>query len=250
MNQEKQSLAQDKELYKKSNTYNRKVVMATNVAESSLTIDGLRYVIDTGYELSGTYDAENHARKLERELITQAQAKQRMGRAGRTEPGICYHLYSKDTFENRMEKFPKPDIQTSDITTECLKLISNDKINTTDKLTQTLSNFIEPPKELYLRSAIDTLMQLGAIENNVITKLGQLINNIPADNIFASLAIIYGKIYNCGFEVMKILSLIEVSKGNISDLYNLPSTIVGKKGMNEDQLKQMTQMLEKEIQRQ
>ena len=88
MNPEKQTLAQDKELYK-NNKYNRKVVISTNVGESSLTINGLKYVIDTGYELNSSYDPETRARKLDREMTSQAQAKQRMGRAGRTEPGIC-----------------------------------------------------------------------------------------------------------------------------------------------------------------
>ena len=66
--------------------------MATNVAESSLTIDGLKYVIDSGYELYSYFDPDIFGQILEKRLITKAQALQRRGRVGRTEPGICYHL--------------------------------------------------------------------------------------------------------------------------------------------------------------
>lgn len=231
MDIKKQTLAQDKNLYKQDekNNYNRKVVIATNVAESSLTIDGVKYVIDGGYEFKGTYDAENRARKLDRELITRAQAKQRMGRAGRTEPGICYHLYTKDDFEKNMKSFPEATIKTSDITSECLNLLKNEKINTIEKLTHALTNFIEPPKEAYIRVAINNLIQLGAIENDTISKLGKLLSEIPENNIFMATAIIFGKIYNCSREIMQISAMIDVCKGNISDLYNLPTTLLQNK---------------------
>jgi HrpA-like RNA helicase len=221
MNPDKQTLAQDKESYKQ-NKYNRKVVIATNVAESSLTIDGVRYVIDTGYELSGTYDPIIRARKLDRKLITQAQSKQRMGRAGRTEPGICYHLYRKEDFESQMSKFPEPDIRTSDITMECLKLLNNENIQTVDKLISILSDFIEPPRENYIRAAVDILAELGALKDNKITDYGKLLNQLPENDIFLANTLIFGKLYNCSREVLKINSLINVTRGNMSALYNLP----------------------------
>lgn len=243
MDANKQTLAQDKELYKRKNNYVRKVVMATNVAESSLTIDGVKYVIDSGYELKGSYDPNLHARKLERELITNAQAKQRMGRAGRTEPGICYHLYTEDEFKNKMKGFPEPEIRTSDITEECLKLLSNEKIENIDQLISTLSNFIEPPKEDYLNSAINNLIQMGVVEDNQINKLGRLIIELPVDNISAAISVIYGKIYNCSFEIMKILSLLDACKGNLSDLYKTPTNILQSKKPSEGDDKQYKQMI-------
>lgn len=229
MDPKKQTLAQDKSLYKENTKYNRKVVIATNVAESSLTIDGVKYVIDVGYEFKSIFDSDNRARKLDRELIAQAQAKQRMGRAGRTEPGICYHLYTEDDFNNNMKKFPDPEIKTSDITSVCLNLLNNEQINSVEKLTNTLTNFIEPPREAYIRIAINNLIQLGAVENDTITKLGKLINRIPDNNMFMATAIIFGKIYNCSHEIMKISAIIEACKGNLSDLYNLPTALLQNK---------------------
>jgi len=226
MDEKKQTLAQDKQLYKQNSNFIRKVVIATNVAESSLTIDGVKYVIDCGYELSATFDPINKARNLERQLISQAQAKQRMGRAGRTEPGIVYHLYTKSNFENDMPKYPKPDIKTSDITTECLRLLSNNNVKTLKNLISTLYSFIEQPDEENTKTAVNTLIQLGAIENDTITNIGKLLNDIPANNIFMANAILFGKIYNCSLEILKIASLVEACKGNYGDLYILPNNIL------------------------
>ncbi|ARF11650.1 HrpA-like RNA helicase [Klosneuvirus KNV1] len=243
LNDEKQKLALDKNLYKKDK-YTRKVIFSTNVAESSLTVDGIKFVIDPGYELRSGYDPENKARTLDRILTTQAQARQRMGRAGRTEAGVCYHMYTKDTFENKMEKFPLPDIRRNDITGECLQLLDNDNIQTVEKLTKTLTEFIEPPKEDYIRNSITSLMRLGLIENNVITKLGHLINDIPYNNIFGSIAIVFGNIYNCSREVIKILSMIEASKGNMTDIFSVKEQVTSDE-VNPQMSKQLQEKLDK-----
>lgn len=220
MDQNKQELAQDKELYKLNTNYKQKVVIATNVAESSLTVEGVRYVIDTGYELLSSYDPILMARKLDRVLISNAQAKQRMGRAGRTEPGVCYHLYTQNTFDNVMKKFPEPSIRTSDITPECLKLIV--QLENTEKLIEVLANFIEPPKEAYIISAINTLIKLGAISQNKITNIGIMLNKINVNNIYFGLALICGKLYNCSRELIIIYAMIDICKANIMDLFNVP----------------------------
>ena len=123
MNKNKQIIAQDKDLFKKEGNYKRKIVITTNVAESSLTIEGIKFVIESGYELLGQFDPDLMGHRLEKGIISHAQAKQRMGRSGRTEPGVCYHLYTEDFF-NRMKKFPEPDIRKQDITDECLKLLN------------------------------------------------------------------------------------------------------------------------------
>jgi len=227
MDTNKQTLAQDKDLYKKNN-FNRKVVIATNVAESSLTIDGIKYVIDLGYELNSSYDPNIRAHKLDRKIITQAQAKQRMGRSGRTEPGICYHLYTKNEFENIMEKYPSPDIRVSDISDSALKLLNLDNIKTTKKLLELLTKFIEPPKEIYIRDALNILTQLGLIKNNEITKLGEKVVDISNDPRIG-LAIIFSKLYNCSIEIIKIIAMLEASKSNFGNIFIFPNTILKQK---------------------
>lgn len=225
MDPNKQILAQDKDLYKLNTNFNRKVVIATNVAESSLTIDGIKYVIDSGHELSGSFDPSYRARRLDRILISSAQAKQRMGRAGRTSPGVCYHMYTEDEFKNKMKKFPEPDIRTSDITHESLKLINIPNINTISNLLETLSNFIEPPKEDYIKVALNNLIQLGLIENDIVSEIGKVVSNIPENNIMISISILYGKKFKCSKEVMKIASMIDSCKSNLNELYKLPHSL-------------------------
>src|SRR5439155_22682611 len=161
-------------------------------AESSLTISGIKYVINSGHELKSQFDAEHRARKLDRQFASKAQQAQRCGRTGRTAPGICFNLFTKDDYENKMTAYPESEIKSSNITDECLNLISLEKIQTVPKLIETLANFIEPPKELNIRVAVNNLIQLGLIEKDTITSLGKLINEIPANDVMISLSIFYG----------------------------------------------------------
>jgi HrpA-like RNA helicase len=239
MDAQKQVLAQDKSLYKENGKFTRKIVMATNVAESSLTIDGIKSVINTGYELKSSFDPENRARKLDRQFASKSQQIQRCGRAGRTEPGQCYHMYTKDDFENKMIQYPEPEIKTSDITLECLNLISIDTILTVPKLINTLANFIEPPREINIRVAITNLMRLGLIENDTITPLGKIINELPINDIIMSLSLFFGKLYKCSDEILKISCMIEASKANLNDIYRSPLDLLQNKRSEMDEDKFM-----------
>src|SRR5205823_1315693 len=145
--------------YKTISTKHRKIVIGTNVVESSVTFNGMKYVIDSGYELHAYYDPDIDAKVIEKHLITQAQVKQRMGRVGRTEPGICYHLYTKEDYQ-KMKVYPEPSIQTSNIYSECLQFLRNKEINTVENLYNILNQFIEPPKKNYLDSATYQLEKL------------------------------------------------------------------------------------------
>jgi pre-mRNA-splicing factor ATP-dependent RNA helicase DHX15/PRP43 len=226
MNAEKQDMALSIDKYKSVSKKNRKIVIATNVAESSLTIDNIKYVIDSGYELKSYYDPDKRAKILEKGIITVAQAKQRMGRSGRTGPGICYHLYTKSDFETRMKKFPEPSIRTSNIYDECLNLLARPDIQTVDKLNEILKNFIEPPNENYINLAIDMLSELKLIdENSEINELGKIVSDFR-DDPCVSLSILVGKVYNCSKEVAAIFALIGAMKDNIGELFILPSNII------------------------
>lgn len=223
MKQDQQNLAQDKILYKKDGKYNRKLVLATNVAESSLTIDGIKYVIEGGYELKSTFDPVLMANRLDRKRISRAQVKQRMGRSGRTSPGVCHHLYTEDSY-NDFIKFPEPEIRLSDISAESLKILNIDGIKTTKNLLNIFSNFIEPPREQYIRTAINVLTRLGAIENNKITPLGTVMTTIGGDEPTFSMALVLSKLYNCSREVVMLTSLISASRGNMGNIFKQPKS--------------------------
>ncbi len=243
MDSKKQTLAQHRDQFKEEGNFIRKLVVATNVAESSLTIDGIKYVIDSGYELSSSYDPNKRAKKLDRQMISNAQAKQRMGRAGRTEPGICYHFYTKNDFENEMKKFPQPDIRVSDLSGPSLKLMSLDAITDVKHLLKIYSEFIEPPMENYIRTGINQLVQLGAIELNGITKLGKLMANINLDPMPA-LFVIMGKIYNCAYELINLVAMLDAIKMNMNSLFTSPKYLLKGKENDKQKYNKMLKQLE------
>lgn len=226
MDNKKQEIATDKDKYKELYNKKRKIVLATNVAESSLTIDGIKYVIDSGLEFNSYFEPDYNAKVLNKILITQAQAKQRMGRAGRTESGYCYHLYTKDEFNN-MKKFPEPTIRTSNIIDECLKFLAIESIKSLDNLLDIFTKFIEPPREKYIYYAFNDLKRLKLInkEDNTISELGLLINNINFD-IYLTYACILAKKLNCLNEVLSICCLLDASKYNILDFFKTPNDLV------------------------
>jgi HrpA-like RNA helicase len=212
----------------KKTTENQRILIATNVAESSLTVDGIKYVIDSGYELLSYYDPERHGKVLEKGLITQAQAKQRMGRAGRTAPGICYHLYSKDDFENNMKKYPEPAIRLSNITTETLRLLSLDKIQSVENVLKVLGGLIEPPREIYIKLALKNLFNLDLITKNNINALGKYCANIQLEPE-QGLSVYCAFRLNCSKEVIAILLICDVIKNNLNELFLNPMELLKNK---------------------
>lgn len=217
MNPETQQYAQDEILYKNKFGKTRKIVFATNVAESSLTISGIKYVIDSGLEIVGHYDPILKAKVLEKKFITHAQARQRMGRCGRTGPGTCYHLYTEKEFES-MTKFPLPTIKTSNISGECLRLLNLPHTHSVDGLKNMLNNFIEPPDKIYVDDALSTLKRLGLITNNEITQLGKCVAELQVDpSQGVSLYVAY--LLGCVKEVITIICVCDVIKNNISGLF-------------------------------
>jgi HrpA-like RNA helicase len=202
----------------------QRIIISTNVAESSLTVDGIKYVIDSGYELKSYDDPKYRAKVLEKKLITKAQAMQRMGRSGRTQPGICYHLYSQDEFENYMEKFPAPAIKTTDITTESIRLLKESSAKTIDELLHMLSSFIEAPKEIFIRRAVTNLTNLSLLKDCELKKctlneLGELVGDLQLDP-YQSLTLILGYELRCFRECLLCIISIEVTKGSISELFH------------------------------
>ena len=216
---------------------NQRVLISTNVAESSVTVDGIKYVIDSGYELLSYFDPNKRGKVLEKKLITQAQAKQRMGRTGRTAPGICYHLYTKNDFENQMKKYPEPAIRLSNITTETLRLLSIDTIQTTDAVLKVLGSMIEPPREIYIKLALRNLITLELIEDNKINKLGTLISNLQLDPE-QGLTLYWAFNMNVLREALVIIIFADVIKNNIGEIFLSASDII-KDSNKSDQLRSL-----------
>ena len=150
-----------------------KVVVATNIAETSLTIDGIRTVIDSGMAKVNFYNQKNFTSALLPMPISRASADQRKGRAGRTAPGICYRMYSRQSYDSRPE-YAEEEILHSDLAEVVLRM-SELEIYNTDSFP-----FITPPRKSALQSAEETLMIIGAIEkNHHLTKIGEMMISFP-----------------------------------------------------------------------
>lgn len=140
--------------------YDRRIIVATNLAESSLTLPSLTVVLESGLELQNFWVPENHSYRLKKSYITQAQVRQRMGRVGRVTPGTCYHLYTKEQMDN-LPKFPSPSLLKQDITEDVLVMMRS---NTLMGVKREFSQFMTPPSSNQLKVAVALLMTYGLIK--------------------------------------------------------------------------------------
>lgn len=151
----------------------RKIVIATNIAETSLTIEGISIVVDSGYERCMSYQAQSGIGKLHAQRISDASATQRAGRAGRLSAGHCYRLWSEET---RLTKQASPEITRSELTSLVLEVL-NWGVNDVSDL-----SFITPPPQRHIESAKSLLKTFAAIEDKGrITKHGQAISQLGVD---------------------------------------------------------------------
>ena len=216
-------IAIDKDLYKSQGEYNNKIIFATNVAESSITFDGLKYVVDTGLELVNEFDSYFNMNIVKKDYITQAQVKQRIGRTGRTGPGTAYHLYTEKKF-NSLEEFPKPSILTSDITDIILSLIKY--YDTINECLKSTNDLITPPSKYQINNSLHKLKFIKCLKmnkdntNGTITRIGKMILKFKSGDILSILAIIMGYFLKCQREIIIIMSIIEITEGNIDLLIN------------------------------
>ena len=158
-------------------TNKTRVVLATNIAETSLTIPGIAYVVDTGMARISRYNAQSRIQGLPVEEISKASARQRTGRAGRVKPGVCIRLYSPQDFEKR-DDFTEPEIRRSNLANVVLQLRS---------LGLELENFpfLQSPPHSAFRGAYKALFELGALTADnasaQVTKLGREMTKLPMD---------------------------------------------------------------------
>lgn len=154
----------------------RKIILSTNIAETAITIDDVVYVIDCGRMKEKSYDPYNNVSTLHSSWISKASAKQREGRAGRCQPGICYHLYSKLRAAS-LPAFQVPEIKRMPIEELCLqvKLLDPDC-----KIDEFLKKTLDPPVFESMRNAIIVLQDIGALTlDEKLTELGEKLGSLP-----------------------------------------------------------------------
>ena len=179
-----------------------RIILSTNIAETSLTIEGITTVIDTGYARQNRFNPETGLNKLEMVRISKASAKQRAGRAGRLKAGRAIRLYSKAEFENFAEN-EIPEILRSDPTSSILELYSWG-IKDPFKF-----NWLESPSKESIEHSIELLKMLGAVdEKTSVTELGKKMNSIPAEPRLAAM-LIKAKEAGCLEEAALATAIIE-----------------------------------------
>ena len=181
----------------------RRIVIATNVAESSLTVPGIHYVIDSGTARISRYSSRSRMQRLPVEPVSQASANQRAGRCGRIGPGICLRLYSEEDFNGR-DAYTSPEIQRTNLASVILQ--------TTALRMGPLEEFpfLEPPRTGTITDGYRSLFELGAIdEQNQITEIGRQLSRLPVDPRVGRL-ILAGHEENCLHEVLIIAAALEL----------------------------------------
>ncbi|XP_075692501.1 pre-mRNA-splicing factor ATP-dependent RNA helicase DHX16 [Rhinoderma darwinii] len=183
----------------------RKVVVATNIAETSLTIDGIIYVLDPGFCKQKSYNARTGMESLIVTPCSKASANQRAGRAGRVAAGKCFRLYTAWAYKNEMEDTTVPEIQRTNLGNVVLLLKSlgiNDLIH---------FDFMDPPPHETLVLALEQLYALGALNHlGELTKLGRRMAELPVDPMLSKMILASEK-YGCAEQILTIAAMLSVN---------------------------------------
>lgn len=180
----------------------RKLVLATNIAETSITIDGIFYVVDPGFAKQKAYNPKLGMDSLVVTPISQAAARQRSGRAGRTGPGKCFRLYTEQAYNQEMLASSIPEIQRTNLANTVLTLKAlgiNDLLH---------FDFMDPPPVQTMLSAMETLFNLGALDDDgFLTRLGRQMAEFPLEPPLAKM-LIYSSDLGCSEEAVTIVALL------------------------------------------
>ncbi|OQK18102.1 ATP-dependent RNA helicase HrpA [Methyloprofundus sedimenti] len=181
----------------------RRIVLSTNVAETSLTVPGIRSVIDVGHARISRYSHRSKIQRLPIEKVSQASANQRAGRCGRVAEGICIRLYSHDDYLSRPE-FTEPEIKRTSLSAVILQMASLKLGDIRD------FPFVEPPEDKMIRDGLNTLQEVNALDNSgKLTPIGQKLAKLPVDPKLARM-LIAADAMSCLSEVAIIVSGLSI----------------------------------------
>lgn len=195
---------QQAKIFEKTPKGARKVVLATNIAETSLTIDGICYVIDTGFNKQKSFNARSGMESLVVTPVSQAAANQRAGRAGRTQPGKCFRLFTAWSFQHELEPNTVPEILRTNLGNVVLMLKSlgiNDLLH---------FDFMDRPPADALIRALEQLYALGSLnDRGELTKLGRRMAEFPLEPMLSK-SVIASEKYECVSEVLSTVSMLSL----------------------------------------
>ncbi|RHN67118.1 putative RNA helicase [Medicago truncatula] len=182
----------------------RKILVSTNIAETSLTINGIVYVVDPGLAKQKVYNPRARVESLLVSPISKASAVQRSGRAGRTQPGKCFRLYTERSFNNDLQPQTYPEILRSNLANTVLTL---KKLGIDDLVH---FDFMDPPAPETLMRALEVLNYLGAMDDEGnLTKLGKIMSEFPLDPQMSKMLVVSPE-FNCSNEILSISAMLSV----------------------------------------
>ncbi|XP_058051146.1 probable ATP-dependent RNA helicase DHX34 isoform X2 [Ahaetulla prasina] len=181
----------------------RKCIISTNIAETSVTIDGVRFVVDSGKVKEMSYDSKAKLHRLQEFWISRASAEQRKGRAGRTGPGVCYRLYAESDYDN-FAPYPVPEIQRVALDALILQMKS---MGLGDPR---VFPFLEPPLRASLEAALGYLKYQGALDSaEALTPIGTLLAQLPVDVVIGKMLVL-GTLLDLGAPMLTIAAVLSV----------------------------------------
>ena len=193
-------------IFQKDENGTRKCIVATNIAETSLTVDGIMYVIDTGFCKFKCFNPRIGIDDLQIYPVSQANASQRSGRAGRTGPGQCFRLYTELAYKTELLATSVPEIQRTNLANVVLLLKSLGVENLLD------FHFMDPPPQDNILNSMYQLWILGALDNTgLLTPLGRLMVEFPLDPALSKMLIASADLH-CSEEILIIVSMLSVDK--------------------------------------
>lgn len=201
-----------KKIFEPTSPNARKVVLATNIAETSITIDGIKYVIDCGYVKENVYNPSTGMDSLVVVPCSKASADQRAGRAGRVGPGECFRLYTKWSFNNELLTNPTPEILRGNLTSTVLLLLS---LGITDLIN---FDFMDPPSSETLIKCLELLYAIGALNSKgELTRTGRRMAEFPIEPMFSKCLL-----ESCKFGVMDEVVAVIAMLGESANLFFRP----------------------------
>ncbi|XP_060733680.1 probable ATP-dependent RNA helicase DHX34 isoform X2 [Tachysurus vachellii] len=221
------SLAQQDKVFDIAPPGLRKCIIATNIAETSVTIDGVRFVVDSGKVKEMTFDPKAKMQRLQEYWISRASSEQRKGRAGRTGPGVCYRLYAESDYE-AFAQYPIPEIHRVALDLLVLQMKS---MGLGDPCS---FNFIDPPAGFSIQTSVRYLKEQGALDaQGELTPIGSLLAKLPVDVVIGKMLVL-GSLFNLVEPMLTVAAALSVQSPFLRSAQHNPDCATARQTLQSD----------------
>ncbi|XP_018520968.1 LOW QUALITY PROTEIN: probable ATP-dependent RNA helicase DHX34 [Lates calcarifer] len=222
------SLAQQDKVFDIAPPGVRKCIISTNIAETSVTIDGVRFVVDSGKVKEMSFDPKAKMQRLQEFWISRASSEQRKGRAGRTGPGVCYRLYAESDYD-AFAPYPVPEIHRVALDSLILQMKS---MCLGDPLSFV---FIDPPPAASIQTAVTYLKEQGALDNaGELTSIGRLLAQLPVDVVIGKMLVL-GSLFNLVEPVLTVSAALSVQSPFLRSSQHNPDCATARQPLHSNQ---------------